>query len=101
MLRLKTFLPALLTALLLVQPVSAETQPTTEREPDIVTAVLEVDTIPKDISPADAPTWLQTLIAAPLYKMETGNWIPVLASALPEDVTAEYAGTYGIPPPTD
>ena len=97
MLRLKTFLPALLAALLLVQPVSAETQPPTEREPDIVTAVLEVDTIPTDISPAGAPTWLQTLIAAPLYKMETGSWIPVLASALPEDVTVEYAGTYGIP----
>lgn len=97
MLHLKRILLAALAALLLVQPVSAETQPPTEREPDIVTAVLEVDTVPADTSPSGAPSWLQALIAAPLYKMEGGSYLPVAAAALPEDVTADYAGAYGIP----
>lgn len=97
MLHIKKLLCALLTALLLVQPVFAETQTPTEPQPDIVTAVFEIDTLPVDISPAAAPQWLWDLIAAPLYAVENGAFSPVLADSLPEDVTAEFTGNYGIP----
>lgn len=92
-----------LMALLLAQPVFAETEavtqtPTQPPEPDIITAVRSVDAIPEDFTPASAPAWLLELTAAPLYAVtEDGNWQPVLARALPEDVTEKYAGIFGIP----
>jgi len=103
LLQLKKLLCPVLVILLLAQPVFAETEavtevPTEPPEPDIITAVLSVDEIPKSFSPVSAPAWFQELIAAPLYAItEDGNWNSILARALPEDVTADFAGTYGIP----
>ena len=96
MLHLRKALCIFITALLLAQPVLAETSAPTE--PDIVTALREVEKIPTDFDPDALPQWLKALITAPLYTMaENGEFTPLLASALPEDVTADYAGTYGIP----
>jgi len=93
----------ILMALLLAQPVFAETEAATEAapKPDIVTAVRNMETIPRDFGIHAAHTeellWLRSLTASPLYAMTDGSWEPVLARSLPEDVTADYAGTYGIP----
>ena len=87
MLRIRQVICIFLMALLLAQPVFAETEgPTAPPEPDIVTAVYPLREIPDGLT------------TAPLYTMaDDGSWTPVLARALPEDVTQEYAGTYGIP----
>lgn len=89
-------------ALLLAQPVFAETEAATEAaQPDIVTAIRKMEEIPTDFGihadVSEALQWLRSLTASPLYAMTDGSWVPVLAGQLPEDVTAEYAGTYGIP----
>ncbi len=94
MLHLRKALCICFTALLLAQPVFAETEPV----PDMVTALHPVEKIPTDFDPRTAPDWLKKLTAASLFALDAdGNWTPVLASALPEDVTANHAGTYGIP----
>lgn len=106
MLHLRKAICLILMALLLAQPVFAETEAPTEVlptvEPDIVTAVRNMETIPTDfgIHAADSGElqWLRSITASPLYAMTAGgSWEPVLAASLPEDVTAEYTGTYGIP----
>ena len=103
MLQIRKALCIFLMALLLVQPVFAETEAATETpEPDIVTAVRTMALLPGNWSPLSPKTaekqWLQQLTTAPLYAMaESGTWTPVLAEALPENVTAAYAGSYGIP----
>ena len=95
MLQLRKTLCIFLITLFLVQPVFAKTQPA---QTDIVTAIHKVKELPSDFSPLAAPSWLLDMTTAPLYRMEnTGEWRPVLAGALPEDVTADYVGTYGIP----
>ncbi len=105
MLYLRKSICIFLLTLLLVQPVCAEpaTEASTEpTEPDIVTAVHQMALLPGNWSPLSAQTaekqWLRSLTTAPLYELESdGTWTPVLARALPKDVTEKYAGTYGIP----
>lgn len=105
MLHLRKAICIFLMALLLAQPVfatEAVTTPSEPVEPDIVTAVRNMEHIPAELSPLAASTdelqFIRQLTTAPLYAMqENGSWKPVLARALPEDVTADYAGTYGIP----
>ena len=87
--------------LLLAQPVFAE-EATEPVRPDIISAIRIVEELPSNwspLAPATAETqWLLDKTTAPVYTLtDTGSWEPVLASALPEDVTADYAGTYGIP----
>ena len=87
-------------ALFLVQPVFAETEPTAA--PDIVTAIHTVTALPTSWDSLSAQTaeaqWLRSLTTAPLYAMQAdGTWEPVLARALPEDVTVDYAASCGIP----
>ena len=101
MLQLKRFSSLFLVLLLLAQPVFAE-EPTEPVQPDIISAIRIVEALPSSWSPlAPAATeiqWLLDKTTAPVYALtDTGVWEPVLASALPEDVTADYAGTYGIP----
>ena len=106
MLHLRKAICLILMALLLAQPVFAETEAVTEpaptMEPDIVTAIRTMQEIPTDFGihaeKTEALQWLRSLTASPLYAMTAGGtWEPVLAASLPEDVTAEYTGTYGIP----
>lgn len=97
MLRAAKVLCICLMVLLLAQPVLAETAPSTAPEPDIVTAIYPVESLPKSTAPLSAPDWLRTLTTAPLYAMTEDGWLPVLAAALPEDVTADFVGSYGIP----
>lgn len=98
MLHLRKALCICITALLLAQPVLAETTLPTGQEADIVTALYEVENIPADFDSRTFPDWLRNLTTAPLFSLNSnGNWTPVLASALPEDVTENHAGTYGIP----
>ena len=101
LLQLKRFSCLLLTALLLVQPVFAE-EPTGTVEPDLVSAVRTAEELPSNWNPLTSMTaekqWLLDMTTAPLYsRTSTGIWEPLLANDLPEDVTADYAGTYGIP----
>lgn len=103
MLHLRKAICLILMALLLAQPVFAETEAPTEAvvEPDIVTAIRTMEAIPTDFGihadPTEELRWLRSLTASPLYAMADGSWKPVLAGSLPEDVTADYAGTCGIP----
>lgn len=105
MLHLRKAICLILMALLLAQPVFAETEAATEvlptLEPDIVTAIRTMQEIPTDFgihaAHSEELQWLRSLTASPLYAMTDGNWEPVLADSLPEDVTAEYVGTCGIP----
>lgn len=105
MLHTRNFLNILLVMLLLVQPVFATTLPETQpepTEPDIITAVHEMESVPKNwsyLSPATPERqWLQRLTSAPVYELNAdGSWTPVLALELPQDVTADYASTYSIP----
>ena len=91
-------------ALLLVQPVFAEpvSEPTQMPEPDIISAVHTVATLPAGWSPLSPATqerqWLLDLTTTSPYVLSAeGSWEPVLTRALPEDVTGEYASSYGIP----
>lgn len=97
------------TALLLVSSIfgglfgtEAPTEPTEPPEPDIISAIHTVSQLPDNWSPLTPETeekqWLQKQTSAPVYTYTAdGLWEPVLTTALPEDVTAEYAGTWGIP----
>jgi ABC-type transport system substrate-binding protein len=92
----------LIALLLLVQPVFAESEPSEPTVPDIVTAVKTMQTLPADISPLTPATeeklFLRALTSVPLYALDgDGKTVPVLAAALPEDVTADYAGSFDIP----
>ena len=100
-LQLKKLSCLFLTVLLLVQPVFAE-EPTQSPRPDIISAVRTVEALPSNWSPLTPMTaekqWLLNMTTAPVYRLTVaGNWEPILASDLPEDVTTDYAGTYGIP----
>jgi len=108
MLYLRKGLCLFLMMLLLSQPVFAEavteaaTQPTQPPEPDIISAVHTVQTLPGNWSPLSPVTaerqWLLRMTTALPYELAAdGNWVPVLASELPPDVTADYAGSCGIP----
>lgn len=105
MLHLRKVLCMFLLALLLVQPVFAETEATTQPpEPDIVTALYPMQTLPGNWSPLSSQTeetqFLLELTTAPLYEIDgAGTWQPVLARELPIDVTEEFAGNpiYSVP----
>ena len=106
MLSFRKFLCLLFVALILVQPVFAETNTATETtqplEPDIVSAVHTMAELPTNWNPLNPATeekqWLIRQTTAPLYQLaDDGSWQGVLARALPEDVTADYAASYGIP----
>lgn len=78
------------------------TEPTAPPEPDIISAIHTVSEVPDNWSPLTPATeeksWLQAKTSAPVYRYtEEGIWEPVLVTALPEDVTASYAGIAGIP----
>ena len=105
-LRLRNLFSLILTILLLAQPVFAgdtsTAAPTQTSEPDIVSAVHSVAELPSNWSPLSPATaqrkFLLGLTTAPVYSLSRdGSWLPVLAQALPEDVTADYAGSCGIP----
>ena len=106
MLYLKKLLCLFFVMLLLVQPVFAESEPeTVPTEPfhaDIISAIRTVEEIPINWSPLSPMTeerqWLLQKTTAPVYRLEhSGDWTPVLAGSLPVDVTADYAGSFGIP----
>ena len=106
MLQLRKCFYLCLAMLLLVQPVFAteetSTAPVDIENADIVSAVRTVSSLPASwnpLSPAESKKqWLLNQTTAPMYQFAAdGSWIPVLAQNLPEDVTADYAGTYGIP----
>lgn len=106
MLHLGKFLSLCLTMLLLVQPVFAAeetgTVPVDPAQADIVSAVRTVSELPacwSPLSPVSAEKqWLLQFTTSPVYTLaDNGSWMPVLAQALPEDITADYAGTYGVP----
>ena len=101
---LRNIMCLLLTVLLLVQTVFAASVPddTQPPEPDIISAVYTAASVPANWSPLSSSAaeaqWLRKMTTAPVYALSgDGIWEPVLARALPEDVTADYAASYGIP----
>lgn len=68
----------------------------------VYVGVLEVKELPESWNPleesAESQRTVLELTAEPLYRVdETGAVIPVQAAGMPEDVTAEFAGAFGIP----
>lgn len=80
----------------------AETVPPTTlpAEPPVLTAVRHMDTLPGNWSIESAQTpekeFLRGLTTTPLYRVEDGKVVPDFG-AMPEDVTAEFLGTWGVP----
>lgn len=98
--KLRKSLPALAAILLLAFGVSA-TEPAAPTEPKA--ALHYMDTLPGNFSPLSGQTaekeFLLKLTTDKLYRLSAdGSTItPSMATAMPTDVTAEYAGTYGVP----
>lgn len=97
-------LSILLPVLLLVQPVLAQEETAAAAQPDIVTALYPMDALPASWNPLSTQTaeaqCLWDLTSASLYEADaSGQFQPVLAQSLPEDITADFAGDplYGIP----
>lgn len=91
-----------LCAVVLGVPVSATEAPTESPTlPPIYIGIRELSNIPESWNPMEERDADQEAILAltsePLYRLADGGVVPVQASALPVDVTAEFAGRYGIP----
>lgn len=70
--------------------------------PPIFIGIRELSHVPESWNPMDVPDADQEAILAltsqPLYRLGTdGSVMPVQATDLPVDVTAEFAGCYGVP----
>ena len=68
----------------------------------MVTAVQEMDTIPTGWNPLESETaeqeFLRDLTGGGMFRIShDGKMISSELASMPEDVTAEYAGTYGVP----
>lgn len=85
-----------------VLPVSAaEATEPAALEPRMI-GIWELEEIPDSWNPLDERSADQqailSLTSEPLYRIaDDGQVMPVQAAAMPEDVTAEFAGLYGIP----
>lgn len=96
----RKILLALAVMLLLTFSVSA-TEPDAPTEPEA--SIHYMDTLPGDFSPLSQRTaekeFLLALTTDKLYRLSAdGSTVtPSMAAAMPEDVTAEYAGAWGIP----
>lgn len=92
----------LLCLVLLCAPVQAAETEENMTLPPIYVGVQEMGELPGNWNPltaesADA-TALLALTSRPLYGTDTeGALIPIQAAAMPQDVTAEFAGQFGIP----
>ena len=88
--------------ILLVLPVSA-TEPSEEVTlPPILVGVQQLDRVPTGWNPLDPVDGNQgkvlELTSQPLYRLTEGAVVPEQAAELPVDVTAEFAGSFGISP---
>ena len=68
----------------------------------IYVGVRQMSSLPKSWNPLgdldENQRAILQLTSEPLYRVdETGNLAPAQAAGMPEDVTAEFAGSYGIP----
>lgn len=103
--KMKRFLALVCLCLMAVSlPVSATETTATEAPtlPPLIVGVRELSGIPESWNPLEARDADQEAILAltsePLYRLGAdGVVMPVQAAALPVDVTAEFAGRYGIP----
>ena len=100
--KMKKMLALVLSLLLLVLPVAAaETEAAPETLPPIYVGVAQLPGIPENRDPlgteAAGKQELLELISEPLFRLEAGAPAPAQAAELPVDVTAEFAGQYGIP----
>ena len=102
--KLKKTMALILSLALLLLPVSAaETEsPAAPTLPPIYVGVQQLPRIPDSWNPLERCTAEQNAIvnltAEPLYRIsDTGELVAAQAASLPVDVTAEFAGFYGIP----
>lgn len=87
--------------LLLSLPLQASATETAGADWEALVGVYEMESIPTSWDPtqeldADQQALLE-LTTDRLYRKENGKLIPSLAASMPRDVTAEYAGQYGVP----
>lgn len=93
----------LMTALLFLPVRATETQVTAEAatEPPVISAVQPMDVLPGNWNPLTEDTtekvFLRDLTTAAMYRFSTEGELGSDLAEAPVDVTAEYAGTYGVP----
>lgn len=97
----KRILAAVLLAALLL-PVEARAVQTEGRSANVTEIpVYDMDILPGTWNPLSDMTaekeFLLEMTSGSLYRVEAGTVIPAMAAAMPGDVTAEYAGSFGIP----
>ena len=96
--KMKKILTLVLSLSLLILPVAAAEETAL---PPIYVAVANLPGIPENLDPLGTETAgkqeLLELISEPLFRLEEGAPVPAQAAELPVDVTAEFAGQYGIP----
>lgn len=102
---LKRPMAMILSALLALTLTACETAPvatvpTLSTEPEVLTAVRYMEALPGNWSIESPQTpekeFLRSMTTTALYSVADGEVAPGFA-AMPEDVTTEYLGTYGIP----
>ena len=99
--KLKITALALILAMLVlpVESLAAETEDNSGNVTEI--PVYDMDILPGTWNPLSEMTpekeFLLEMTSGRLYRAEEGEAVPAMAAALPVDVTAEYAGSFGIP----
>ena len=95
-------LPVLLLCILALTLPTVAAEPEASTLPPVYVGVQKLEAIPESWHPLQERTQDEDLILSltgePLYRLgDEGTFVPAQAAAMPLDVTAEYAGSFGIP----
>ena len=95
-------LPVLLLCILALTLPTVAAEPESPTLPPIYVGVQKLEAIPGSWNPLEERTSTGDLILSltgePLYCLDSeGSFVPAQAAGMPRDVTADYAGSFGIP----
>ena len=94
-------LPVLLLCILALTLPTVAAEPESPTLPPAYVGVQKLEAIPGSWHPLEERTaggdLILSLTGEPLYRLSGTSYIPAQAAQMPRDVTADYAGTFGIP----